>query len=266
MSTERGNVKKKGAPAHQNKTAFRHNKNSKLTKKIAGLPNQGLCAKCHEIIEWKKKYRKYKPLTQPGKCSLCHQRAVKHAYHVICQDCAQKEKCCAKCRQKKDIVEQVVSEEERKRKETNFQEIIRGLSERQRRSVLRRIERGEIDEAEVARIAVSKMGFDDLEDSDSDDLGDLSDLDDDTDEPASRDAGAAKKAAATNPKTITKGPAKAEESEDEDEDEDEDEGGDEDENEGGDEDEDEDEDEGDSEEEPRFKPSAQDKPKPPKRS
>lgn len=264
MSTERGNVKKKGAPAHQNKTAFRHNKNSKLTKKIAGLPNQGLCAKCHEIIEWKKKYRKYKPLTQPGKCSLCHQRAVKHAYHVICQDCAQKEKCCAKCRQKKDIVEQVVSEEERKRKETNFQEIIRGLSERQRRSVLRRIERGEIDEAEVARIAVSKMGFDDLEDSDSDDLGDLSDLDDD--EPASHDAGAAKKAAATNPKTITKGPAKAEESEDEDEDEDEDEGGDEDENEGGDEDEDEDEDEGDSEEEPRFKPSAQDKPKPPKRS
>lgn len=37
MSTERGNVKKKGAPAHQNKTAFHHNKNSRLTKKVPFL-------------------------------------------------------------------------------------------------------------------------------------------------------------------------------------------------------------------------------------
>lgn len=67
---------------------------SSPASQIAALPNQGLCEKCHEIIEWKKKYRKYKPLTQPGKCSLCHGRNVKHAYHVICQDCAQKEKVC----------------------------------------------------------------------------------------------------------------------------------------------------------------------------
>jgi hypothetical protein len=30
-------------------------------------PNIGLCQKCHDIIEWKKQYRKYKPRTMPGK-------------------------------------------------------------------------------------------------------------------------------------------------------------------------------------------------------
>jgi hypothetical protein len=52
---------------HQNEYAFRHNKNSKKTRKIAKTPNKGLCEKCHEKIEWRKKYRKYKPLTQPRK-------------------------------------------------------------------------------------------------------------------------------------------------------------------------------------------------------
>src|SRR4051794_39560715 len=66
MSSEKGNVKK-GAPAHQNTFAFKHNKNSRKTAKILSLPNQGLCSKCHDIIEWKKKYRKYKPLTSARK-------------------------------------------------------------------------------------------------------------------------------------------------------------------------------------------------------
>ena len=66
----------------------------------------------------------------------------------------------------------VVTEEERRRKENNFQEIIKGpsgvnavesahlfkgLPERQRRSILRRIERGEIDEADVARIGTYSL-------------------------------------------------------------------------------------------------------------
>jgi hypothetical protein len=32
---------------------------------VGRLPNEGLCPRCHDIIEWKKKYRKYKPLTTP---------------------------------------------------------------------------------------------------------------------------------------------------------------------------------------------------------
>ena len=54
-------------PKHQNKFAFRHNKNSKLTKKILERPNQGLCLRCYDQIEWRKKYRKYKLLSAPGK-------------------------------------------------------------------------------------------------------------------------------------------------------------------------------------------------------
>jgi len=46
------------APAHQNSFAFKHNKNSKKTKKIAAIPNVGVCKRCHDIIEWRKKYRK----------------------------------------------------------------------------------------------------------------------------------------------------------------------------------------------------------------
>lgn len=66
MTTRKGNPKK-GAPKYQNRTAFKHNKNSKLTKKILSMPNEGLCTRCYEIIEWKKKYRKYKPLSAPKK-------------------------------------------------------------------------------------------------------------------------------------------------------------------------------------------------------
>ena len=53
-------------PAHQNKVAFHHNKGSKKTARILSLPNQGLCGRCHEKIEWRKKYRKYKPLKAPA--------------------------------------------------------------------------------------------------------------------------------------------------------------------------------------------------------
>ena len=84
-----GKKKKKGrAPAHQNRFAFRHNPKSKKTDKILAAPNVGCCARCHEKIEWRKQYRKYKLLTQPGKCNLCQRRNVKAAYHTICGDCA----------------------------------------------------------------------------------------------------------------------------------------------------------------------------------
>ena len=85
--------KKKGrAPAHQNSYAFQHNPKSKKTEKILSSPNVGVCRRCHEKIEWRKKYRKYKPLTQPSKCNLCKMRKVKAAYHTICTDCSFSEK------------------------------------------------------------------------------------------------------------------------------------------------------------------------------
>lgn len=47
-----------------------------------------VCERCRKKIEWKKKYRKYKPLTAPGKCVRCGNRNVKAAYHQVCDDCA----------------------------------------------------------------------------------------------------------------------------------------------------------------------------------
>jgi len=83
--------KKKGrAPTHQNKFAFKHNPSSKKTEKILSTLNAHVCQRCHDKIEWRKKYRKYKPRTQPGKCNECPKRNVKAAYHTICTDCTTK--------------------------------------------------------------------------------------------------------------------------------------------------------------------------------
>eukprot|EP00593_Proboscia_inermis_P004282 CAMPEP_0171309698 /NCGR_PEP_ID=MMETSP0816-20121228/19889_1 /TAXON_ID=420281 /ORGANISM="Proboscia inermis, Strain CCAP1064/1" /LENGTH=218 /DNA_ID=CAMNT_0011793423 /DNA_START=75 /DNA_END=731 /DNA_ORIENTATION=- len=75
-------------PAHQNTYAFHHNPKSKKTDKILGSANVGLCRRCTDKIEWRKKYRKYKPLSQPAVCNKCHKRTIKAAYHTICSKCA----------------------------------------------------------------------------------------------------------------------------------------------------------------------------------
>lgn len=84
-------------PAHENNFAFIHNANSKKTKKILEMPNEGLCRRCHDKIEWRKKYRKYKPLKVPAVCNYCHQKDVKAAYHKACRPCASAKKVCPSC-------------------------------------------------------------------------------------------------------------------------------------------------------------------------
>lgn len=88
---------KKGPPAHQNSYAFHHNKSSKLTRHITSLPIRFLCPACVAVIEWRKRYRKYKPLTVVKKCTACGEKKVKDAYHVICGDCVRVTGKCAKC-------------------------------------------------------------------------------------------------------------------------------------------------------------------------
>lgn len=69
MSTQRGNVKKSGPPKHKNKTAFKNSLHdtSKRTQQINSMQVTGACARCKDVIEWKIKYKKYKPLSQPKK-------------------------------------------------------------------------------------------------------------------------------------------------------------------------------------------------------
>lgn len=49
------------------------------------------------MIEWRKRYRKYKPLTVVKKCTACGEKKIKDAYHVICGDCVKKTSKCGKC-------------------------------------------------------------------------------------------------------------------------------------------------------------------------
>ena len=68
MSSRKGNNKKQGQ-RHQNKTAYRNDLHdtSKRTKLTNSLVVGGVCSRCKEVIDWKIKYKKYKPLRDPKK-------------------------------------------------------------------------------------------------------------------------------------------------------------------------------------------------------
>ena len=68
MSTQRGNTSKKRTQKHNNHT-FKNDKydSSKKIKSINELNVSNVCQRCKDCIEWKIKYKKYKPRTVPGK-------------------------------------------------------------------------------------------------------------------------------------------------------------------------------------------------------
>ena len=136
-------------PAHQNTFAYRHNPNSRKTKIILALPNTGLCQRCHDQIEWKKKYRKYKPLDRPRKCTGCGASAIKLAYHVVCKPCSSARGICAKCLEPHALIdtEDVATEELRQQIELleTHKGAIPGIPERERRALLRQLLRGADD-------------------------------------------------------------------------------------------------------------------------
>mmetsp|Transcript_4116 Transcript_4116/g.7592 ORF Transcript_4116/g.7592 Transcript_4116/m.7592 type:complete len:175 (-) Transcript_4116:141-665(-) len=121
MSCRKGGPTK-GAPRHKNTVAFKHNKHSKLTKKIEGIAHDGLCPKCAGIIKWRKKYRKYKPLKAPKKCGACQQKTVVRAYHVICRSCHSKKDVCSKCLLSRSEWKEIVPEGEEKEQELDEEE------------------------------------------------------------------------------------------------------------------------------------------------
>uniref|UniRef100_A0A6T6VFD4 Uncharacterized protein n=1 Tax=Bicosoecida sp. CB-2014 TaxID=1486930 RepID=A0A6T6VFD4_9STRA len=168
--TTRGGDNTKKAPKHKNSFAFKHNKNSKKTKKILGIDHHGLCSRCSEIIEWKKKYRKYKPLKAPKKCNGCDRRSIAKAYHTLCDDCARSRSVCAKCG--KNPADDETGEGE------TTEEIIEkleagvpGMRERDRRAMLRKLYKGEGGDGE----GEDRSGEEDAED---DEGGDAEGMDD----------------------------------------------------------------------------------------
>ncbi|KAF9899517.1 hypothetical protein BX616_003004 [Lobosporangium transversale] len=140
VSTRKGN-NKKSAQAHKNAYAFHANKGSKITKKIAAMPVGGLCEKCYEVIMWRKKFKKYKPLTTMKKCVSCEQKAIKDAYHVMCNKCAGEKNVCAKCLESRDIVPtSIKTEKEVIQEQVELERLLSGMTERERRSYLRKLE------------------------------------------------------------------------------------------------------------------------------
>lgn len=106
MSTSRKGDTTKRAQKHQNATAYKAGRygETRQMKLAASVPLAGICARCKEKIEWKKKYDKYKPLTVPKRCIICQEKKVKQAYYRLCQGCAETEGVCAKCGGKTEIV------------------------------------------------------------------------------------------------------------------------------------------------------------------
>ncbi|KAK8491285.1 hypothetical protein V6N13_127936 [Hibiscus sabdariffa] len=135
---------RRGPPKHQNRYAWKPNAGVKINEKEVGGKLRpyseitGVCPRCREQIDWKRRYGKYKPLTEPAKCHLCAKRNVRQAYHNLCSGCAKEQKVCAKCRCRVDqIVGRDSAEVEEEQK--MLEEAIKNARERDRRTLLRAV-------------------------------------------------------------------------------------------------------------------------------
>ncbi|XP_008544948.1 uncharacterized protein C9orf85 homolog isoform X2 [Microplitis demolitor] len=142
MSCQRGNSNRNRPQKHQNRHAFKNNLHdtSHTTKAINKIQVVNVCEKCKKVIEWKIKYKKYKPLKAPGKCCKCEQRCVKHAYHIMCGPCASKLEVCPKCGDKTELVKPEV-EDKPLTLDRELRLMLKTLPERRRRTFLRYMNR-----------------------------------------------------------------------------------------------------------------------------
>ncbi|KAF7136068.1 hypothetical protein RHSIM_Rhsim08G0075900 [Rhododendron simsii] len=135
---------RKGPPVHQNKFAWKPNQGVKINETEVGGKFRplsevtGVCPRCKDQIEWKRKYGKYKPLSEPAKCQRCSKRAVRQAYHNLCTACAKEQKVCAKCSCR---VGQIIGRDsaEVEAEQKMLEEAIKNARERDRRTLLRSI-------------------------------------------------------------------------------------------------------------------------------
>ena len=149
-----------GPPAHQNREAWipnRADKQNTLKKVVEALPNQGVCQRCYEQIEWKKQYGKYKPLKQPAKCVGCGRRNVEHSYHTLCKSCARDRNACAKCAIQAPKPPERASDSEALERLPSADELAE-MNERQRRSALRKVEKAKAARKQRERDAAEAAG------------------------------------------------------------------------------------------------------------
>lgn len=137
-------MKRNRAQKHQNSTTFKNNMHdtSQRTQQLNRLEIHGVCPRCRDIIQWKIKYKKYKPLSAPAVCSHCHQRSVKAAYRHYCSTCAGLLGCCEKCGERSDtlVTRSRPNQTDRDRWGAEVQREVKGLPERYRRSLYRLVD------------------------------------------------------------------------------------------------------------------------------
>lgn len=141
MSTQKGNSNRSRPQKYQNQIAFKndlHDKSNK-TKCINSIQVTHVCERCKKIIEWKIKYKKYKPLKTAAKCIKCEQKTIKHAYHNMCLTCATQYNVCPKCGNEGNIVNEEPNKAEIIKLDTQLQNLLKRLSERKRRTFMRYI-------------------------------------------------------------------------------------------------------------------------------
>ncbi|KAM8721318.1 hypothetical protein ACLKA7_007225 [Drosophila subpalustris] len=153
MSTQRGNASRTRAQKHKNRHVFKNDLHDKTPQQIRlnKMHVSTVCQRCKEVIEWKIKYKKYKPLTQAKTCARCQQRTVRKAYHVICRDCAVMDHVCAKCLKSADEVAIEAPQptpQEEQQLQVEMDRLIKSFSERKRRAFLRFMEKGRKQETE----------------------------------------------------------------------------------------------------------------------
>ncbi|OWR50784.1 uncharacterized protein C9orf85 homolog [Danaus plexippus] len=181
MSCAKGNIQRTRPQKHQNRTAFKNDLHdtSKKTKFLKSLDISGVCERCKEIIEWKIKYKKYKPLTAPKKCVGCEQKTIKHAYHVLCSKCATEKRVCAKCCKPTEITNNSTAGKE---EESKFQTALKSLPERKRRTLLRYLKKQQ-DGQESSNQNIEELlaGLDEINLDDYNDFSNQDDSDSDLD-------------------------------------------------------------------------------------
>ncbi|KAL5582112.1 hypothetical protein UlMin_014554 [Ulmus minor] len=155
---------KQGPPKHQNKFAWKPKLGCKINETEVGgrfrplSEVTGVCPRCKDQIEWKRRYGKYKSLTEPAKCQLCTKRNVRQAYHNLCFGCAKEQQVCAKCRCRvNQIVGRDLSEVEAEQK--MLDEAIKTARERDRRTLLRTMNKEKSkNSADTATSLENKVG------------------------------------------------------------------------------------------------------------
>lgn len=155
MSSRKGG-QAKGPPRHQNSTTWKPNRNVPKNEKDLGSktnpypPITGVCARCRDQIAWRRKYGKYKPLTEAAKCVKCSKRNVRDAYHAACPGCARERGICPKCLQASQAL--VGGDLEREKEERRLlEESLGGLRERERRTLLRAMMASSAKDRKVAK-------------------------------------------------------------------------------------------------------------------